>query len=200
MKRSEILNNIAEIIDAKSYLEIGCAQDECFNRIKVVDKIGVDPICGGTHRMTSDDFFIHNNKTFDLIFIDGLHMYDQVMRDIKNSLASLNDAGIIAMHDTLPVHESSQIVPLSAAQKHPDFKGGWLGDVWKAVVDIRQSRSIDVCTIPIPCGLTLIKKAKNRNPLPCFNNNKLNWQLYTNLNQKLLNVINSNEMHSWIKS
>ena len=32
--------------------------------------------------MTSDEFFIQNKNTFDLIFIDGLHIYEQVIKDI----------------------------------------------------------------------------------------------------------------------
>lgn len=35
--------------------------------------VGVDPLLGGTHRMTSDAFFAANTEHFDLIFIDGLH-------------------------------------------------------------------------------------------------------------------------------
>ena len=35
--------------------------------------VGVDPLLGGTHRMTSDAFFAANADAFDLIFIDGLH-------------------------------------------------------------------------------------------------------------------------------
>ena len=41
----------------KSYLEIGCDNDENFSRISIENKIGVDPSKGGTLRMTSDEFF-----------------------------------------------------------------------------------------------------------------------------------------------
>ena len=33
---------------------------------------------GGTVIMTSDQFFATNNRTFDLIFIDGSHVWLQV--------------------------------------------------------------------------------------------------------------------------
>ena len=39
--------------------------------IKISNKVGVDPISGGTLRMTSDNFFKNNETFFDLIFLDG---------------------------------------------------------------------------------------------------------------------------------
>ena len=57
------------------YLEIGCDQDQLFSKIEIKNKIGVDPVSGGTIRKTSDEFFKENDKKFDIIFIDGLHTY-----------------------------------------------------------------------------------------------------------------------------
>ena len=67
----------------KKYLEIGCHNDEVFNKISI-EKIGVDPVSGGNFRGTSDEFFKKNKSNFDCIFIDGLHEYKQVKRDILN--------------------------------------------------------------------------------------------------------------------
>ena len=36
--------------------------------------------------MTSDEFFKSNNEFFDLIFLDGLHTYEQTIKDIDNSI------------------------------------------------------------------------------------------------------------------
>ena len=73
--RFDIINNIIKYKKYNSYLEIGCQADVSFKKILAADKIGVDPMDGGTHRMTSDNFFKTNQKTFDIIFIDGLHEY-----------------------------------------------------------------------------------------------------------------------------
>jgi hypothetical protein len=77
-------------ISAKSYLEIGVSGGENFQKIRCENKVGVDPepTSPATIFLPSDDFFKQNKETFDVIFIDGLHHSDQVLRDINNSLAS----------------------------------------------------------------------------------------------------------------
>ena len=51
------------------------------------------------HRKTSDDFFYQNKLKFDLIYIDGNHLFDFVIRDITNSLNFINRDGIIVLDD-----------------------------------------------------------------------------------------------------
>ena len=55
--RFEIIQKIIDKKSYENYLEIGCDKDENFSKIKVKNKIGVDPISGGNLKMTSDDFF-----------------------------------------------------------------------------------------------------------------------------------------------
>ncbi len=95
----------------KSYLEIGCFDNELFDHINCEKKVGVDPYSGGTLRETSDYFFSKNKETFDCIFIDGLHIYQQVKKDILNSIKSLNQNGVIFIHDCLPNNVFDQAVP-----------------------------------------------------------------------------------------
>lgn len=106
-----------------SYLEIGCQDNLLFDAVPIKSKIGVDPERGGTHRMTSDEFFIKDQSRFDLIFIDGLHTIDQVIKDVENSISRLNKDGFIVIHDLLPRRWSEQ------TEKPADTV--WLGDVWK---------------------------------------------------------------------
>ena len=108
-RRYEIIQKIIELKNYNSYLEIGCDKNQSFSNISINKRVGVDPIEGGTHKMTSDKFFINNSDKFDLIFIDGLHEYSQVMCDIKNSLTCLAHNGVILLHDCLPRNIWNQV-------------------------------------------------------------------------------------------
>ena len=70
--------------------------DDVFNHI-TIEKTGVDPVSGGNFRGTSDEFFSQNSKNYDCIFIDGLHVYQQVIKDILNSIKILNNNGVIIL-------------------------------------------------------------------------------------------------------
>ena len=94
-----LINDLISDLNYKSYLELGVSVGESWKLIYCENKIGVDPTQGGTHRKTSDDFFIDNTKNFDVIFIDGLHTYEQCQRDCINSLKFLNPRGVILFHD-----------------------------------------------------------------------------------------------------
>ncbi len=137
----------------KKYLEIGCDQNQLFSRINIQNKVGVDPVSGGNVREASDSFFEKNREMFDIIFIDGLHIYEQVKRDILNSIKYLNDEGVILIHDCLPDSMAKQAVPR--------YKMQWNGDVWKAIVDLRQNADLEIFTCEIDQGIGIIKKNKN---------------------------------------
>ena len=172
LHRTEIIKRIISQKNIKNYLEIGCDKDEVFSEIEVENKIGVDPNSGGTHRMTSDSFFLINNKLFDLIFIDGLHTYEQVKKDIINSLNCLNKNGLILIHDCLPLNYYDQAVP--RAQKK------WNGDVWKAITEFRTFDEIDVCVGSFDNGIGLITNKKNKNKLTINNQRKkINYKKLT---------------------
>jgi glycosyltransferase involved in cell wall biosynthesis len=52
------------------------------------------------HRMISDDVAgILDNNSFDFIFIDGLHTYEQVLKDCQNFYSKIKDGGLFAGHD-----------------------------------------------------------------------------------------------------
>ncbi len=154
-KRFEIIQDIIEFKKYNSYLEIGCDRNQSFSNIKIEKRVGVDPVEGGTHKMTSDHFFSINKDNFDIIFIDGLHEYSQVMKDIKNSLKFLNKDGIILLHDCLPRTIWNQITPR--------LNSDWNGDVWKSIVHCRTLENIDTYTFIADRGIGLIFPRKNKN-------------------------------------
>lgn len=187
-QRFEVINKIIKKKNYKNYLEIGCFKDENFKEIIVEHKVGVDPVSGGTIRSTSDSFFKKNNKIFDIIFIDGLHYFDQVKKDIKNSLEALSERGIIIIHDCLPTRIRDQMIPRS--HEH------WNGDVWKVVVEFRTKINVDVYTCMADQGLGIILKKKNLNPLKLDLKDfkKLKFEDYYYNYPKFMNIISHEEL------
>jgi predicted O-methyltransferase YrrM len=51
------------------------------------------------HKFTSDIFFLNNNQTYNLIYIDGCHESDFIKRDMENSFNVLEKNGIMWMDD-----------------------------------------------------------------------------------------------------
>lgn len=150
MDRCDIIQYLSKKINAKNYLEIGIANGETFSKIDVENKIGIDPEIDSkaTVHLTSDDFFKSNQKSFDLIFIDGLHESHQVEKDIINSLNFLNPSGYIICHDMLPTSFEMQAMPRK--------QGVWTGDCWKAWVKIRNKDSqltMRVVNTDYGCGI-----------------------------------------------
>ena len=51
------------------------------------------------HKITSDNFFENNNKTYNFIYIDGCHEKEFIKRDMENSFNILEKGGIMWMDD-----------------------------------------------------------------------------------------------------
>lgn len=141
--RMDVIRFLIEKFRLKRYLEIGCLDDATFYAVPVADKTGVDPAKGGTHRMTSDDFFKLASlppepfKPWDLIFIDGDHRHEQVVKDVENARRWLAPSGFIVMHDVFPQTEYLE---------NPSF----CGTAWRAFVWARQYRDLDGMVITLP--------------------------------------------------
>ena len=186
--RIEIVNKIINQQEYKSYLEIGTFKDELFSKVVCKKKVGVDPYSGGTHRMTSDNFFKNNKENFDCIFIDGLHHYDQVIKDINSSLKILNKGGVILMHDCLPNNLNEQMVPRTTLN--------WNGDVWKAFVECRTKPNLDCFTCYADWGIGTIFKRPNSKPLRIEQKNfkRLKFNYFYKHYKDLMNIIEFNEL------
>ena len=166
--RLELIQHFINKTNCKSYLEIGCDKNQIWDHIDVDTMFGVDPRRGGNMRMTSDEFFKTNNKKFDVAFVDGLHEYSQVSRDVENSLNALNDNGVVIIHDMLPRNE---------AMADPDVicGGSWLGDVYRLAFDLANRQDITFKLVLIDQGCGVVVKQPNKNP---SNFNKANWDYY----------------------
>lgn len=147
--RLALINYLISHKRGTRYLEIGCDENQLFSAVPLADKIGVDPVKGGTHRMTSDAFFQKNASRFDLIFIDGLHTYEQVRRDVINAMKALAPGGWIALHD---------LVPRSWDEEHvPRVAGHWTGDVWKVAIELAKTPGIAFRIVMIDYGVGLLR-------------------------------------------
>lgn len=185
--RLDLINYVIKKNNYKRYLEIGCHLDEIFENINI-SKIGVDPVSGGTFRGTSDEFFSSNKDMFDCVFIDGLHTYDQVLKDVKNSLKFLDNNGIIILHDCLPISINHQRVPRT--------RYTWNGDVWKAIVELRTHKNLEVFTVEADQGLGVIKKKNNSDILILedVDFSKLSFKFYYNNHKKIMRTISFDEI------
>lgn len=181
--RWHLLQYIIDKYDYKNYLEIGCDQDQSFSKIIIDNKVGVDPVSGGTIRNTSDNFFINNKEKFDIIFIDGLHHYEQVIKDIYNALKILNENGHILVHDCLP--------RTIAHQARPRYRGSWNGDVWKSIAELRTKKYLEVFTCEIDFGIGVIRKRNNLNPIKIDTDDfkKLKFKDYYYKNKEFMNIV-----------
>ena len=132
------------------YLEIGCDRNQVFFSVPCDTKVGVDPQRGGSIRKTSDEFFATNTDQFDCIFVDGLHEYGQLYRDLKNALNSLGEGGVVLIHDMIPRDWSEEHVPQLA--------GVWTGDVWRICLDLMKSSGLSFVIIECDHGIGVVKK------------------------------------------
>ena len=184
--RWDLIEYLIKKNNYKNYLEIGCDKNQLFSKVNIGNKIGVDPVSGGNVRKTSDDFFKENKSNFDIVFIDGLHTYEQVKKDILNSVNCLLDEGIILVHDCMPDSLGKQAVPR--------YKMQWNGDVWKAIVDLRQQENLEIYTCEIDQGIGVISKKKNTSILKLDKPiNKLKFKDYFNNYKEYMRVISLDE-------
>lgn len=173
--RTRLINHFLSSSNTKSYLEIGVRYGENFFQVNASKKIGVDPayffskrslIKSFLHKrnwffkmykMESDSFFSLYKKLFkriplDVVFIDGMHTYEQSLEDAKNCLLNLNSEGTIIFHDCNPSCE------ISAQPILPQEKINWNGDVWKTIYHFRQfSNNFDCFTYDTDEGLGILR-------------------------------------------
>jgi hypothetical protein len=165
-KRINKLLNLTK--SSYAYLEVGVEKGETFSSVNASQKVAVDPKFkfdpksesfaidnAYYHEITSDSFFesIHYTWKFDLIFLDGLHEYEQTYRDFVNSLTILNEKGIIVMDDTFPndvfsSHRQHSVLKELRSKFAGDPSSAWHGDVYKCLLLIAfYHPKVEYCTL-----------------------------------------------------
>lgn len=200
--RTDLLNFLAEKYNLQRYLEIGIQVPELnFDKIKCHYKVGVDPdpAARPTFCMTSDVFFsdavpnciVDNDgfliQDYDLIFIDGSHVAQQVKKDFENALKVLSPNGFIVLHDCNPLKEEHTIVP------RPTKTGHWNGDVYKFTILITSKYVTNdrAVTVDIDNGMVVYRAGQDYHAADLTADIK--WADFDTHRKELLNLISWDE-------
>jgi hypothetical protein len=146
-------------LQPKTYLEIGVLNGDTL-AIAECPSIAVDPnleinqdVIGAKSacllfQISSDAFFArYNPKTLlgeriDMALIDGLHLYEYVLRDFLNMERNMKRNSVLLLHECIPTdahicRRRFEDQTFAGDSPHADL---WAGDVWKAVVAVKNSR------------------------------------------------------------
>ena len=162
-----LLRRFHEWLKPRTYLEIGVASGRTLSLAKPPTRaIGIEPEPKLTSEfsarttvfeMTSDAFFARDdlwrdlgNPVIDFAFVDGLHLFEQALKDFVNLERRAHGGAVILFHDCLPLDDVT-----SSRERRTGF---WSGDVWKIVPCLKTYRpDLSVFVIPTwPTGLGVV--------------------------------------------
>ena len=133
------------------------------------------------------------SKGFPLLTTKKIHFKSiayELLWFIKGdtNIKFLNDNGIILLHDCLPNNFYEQATPRC--------QWTWNGDVWKAIVECRTDKNLDVYTCYADFGIGVIFKRPNKNLLDyqITNFSKLEFEDYHKDPYHLMNIIEYEEL------
>jgi len=184
----EVLRTIHAAVKPKTYVEIGVHTGQSLSLApEDAVAIGIDPapvvqekLTAKTRvfELTSDDFFAQQDlakeigaPSFDLAFIDGLHLWEQALKDFINCEKFARHDSVIVLHDCMPLDDiTSQRVRDSLF---------YTGDVWKLAACLRQERpDLKMAMVPTaPSGLCLVTglNSSDRNLNDKYDALKAHW-------------------------
>jgi hypothetical protein len=163
------LSRFHELLRPAVYVEIGVDAGRTLNLARPPTlAIGVDPAApaGGSFAaetrlaaLESDVFFRSGRaevelagRPIDLAFVDGLHHFEQVLRDLAHVERRARPDSVVLLHDCLPLDAAT-----SSRERRTGF---WSGDVWKVLPVLAEHRpDLDVFVIPCyPTGLAVVTR------------------------------------------
>lgn len=161
--KHQLLSQIHEQLKPDFYLEIGVQTGKSL-ALATCEALGIDPMPQlksklgpktTVLRSTSDEFFakqadIYIPSSPDLVFIDGMHLFEHVLRDFINVERYASPTTLVVIDDIYPCHP---------AQAERDRRTrAWTGDVWKLLVVLqRYRRDLMCCALDAyPTGLLLV--------------------------------------------
>ena len=171
-----VFNKLHKIIQPDWYLEIG-TQTGASLKLSSARSISVDPayvlrdeVVGNKPELfmfqqTSDAFFKSGRMEtlkvkVDLAFLDGMHLFEYLLRDFINTERYVSKNAVIVMHDCLPWNANM------AVRNRDECKTNeWAGDVWKVVPILQEYRpdlTIDIIDAA-PTGLVIVSGLDDKN-------------------------------------
>ena len=153
VSRAAVVRQLCRLYDDARYLEVGVWRGATFDKVPAARKVAVDPDVRlspppaerdepGTefHEVTSDDYFariVGRDEQFDVVFLDGLHVYEQTLRDLMNTLDHLQPDGVVVVDDTHPPTHLCSLPDRDHYFAVRDYLGEtdkrWMGDIYKLV-------------------------------------------------------------------
>ena len=153
MLRADVLNALLGLFERPRYLEVGVHSGETFDLIRAAEKTAVDPAfrfdvgaaeardaSARYHQVPSDAFFRERAADalpFDVVFLDGLHTFEQTLRDLMNALAHTRADSVIVIDDVKPNGFPAAIRDLGVFDRLyaavPGTDAAWMGDVYRLV-------------------------------------------------------------------
>lgn len=171
--RTDVINFLLSTFGRDTaYLEIGVRNpDDNFNLVHATRKWSVDPGLEFAANpvdfpLTSDEFFaalragrlagIDAATKFDVVFLDGLHLAEQLDRDITNALDFIAADGFVVLHDCNPPTEwhARETYGFSMSPA----RGYWNGTSWKAFFRARTRHDLQSCCVDCDWGVGVISK------------------------------------------
>lgn len=175
---SEYLKQIHQVCKPTNYLEIGvdAGATLTFAQSRAV---AIDPTFrlqgnptgqrAATHffQSKSDEFFAqHDLNDFlpggvDFAFLDGMHLFEYLLRDFINTEKYSHKGTVVTLHDCYPVN--AEIADRDKKfDRRTDMatKNWWAGDTWKLLPILRDFRS-DLKITPLDCpptGLVVVQR------------------------------------------
>jgi hypothetical protein len=165
-------------LSPQTYLEVGTETGASLALVNC-DAIAVDPqfqlqvsATGGRKRtfffqMPSDTFFGTEDvrellgRPLDLAFLDGMHRFEYLLRDLAGAEAACHPRSLILLHDCVPLNPrmaSRKWLPGGTSER--DTSSFWTGDVWKLLPALKKYRPdlrVHVMDCP-PTGLVAITR------------------------------------------
>lgn len=168
--KHRLLKLLHDIVKPRFYFEVGVQTGKSL-ALANCEAMGIDPMplikmdlpeTSKVIATSSDAFFVHyadelRGKSIDLVFIDGMHLFEYALRDFINVEHYAHPDTVVVIDDILPCHPDQA--------KRERCTRAWTGDVWKVKAVLEKYRpDLKMMTIDAyPTGLLMISNLQPGN-------------------------------------